>query len=539
MRLIACLICLLPSALLAETIETTSRLTEVTIFASGAKLGRDVTVEGKAGAYDVVVSGLPYSSDILDSLRVLPGDGVTVGAVSISATDKAFLTPLQQKAMDRVKTLEADEREALGKIEEIKAVIAAGEAKATFLQTLGAGRLDLGSSTAESLKAIADMAGEGVLAARQSNLAAQADLLVAQAKLTEVQTALDAARTRRDDLAPDNEEWPLLRLSVTKASDAPATIRVSMFDDRAAWQPSYDANLNRKAGTLTLDRGILVQQQTGEDWVGVHLTLSTARLGGQSDPARLWPDGRRIEPEQPPEAASEDMASMGEPLIEPEVVVQETGGMMLAVPSVQGDTVVYDYPTPVAVASDIERVQLSLDKLTFTPKISAVAVPRRDDTAFLLAKLTNNSDEILLPGSVNLMRDGVLVGTGQIDLLAPGVETELGFGPIEGLRLTRRMPERAEGERGILTSSNQIEEKATLKIENKTGESWPVRLLDQVPYSEQEDLKISWAADPAPTETDVDGERGILAWEFDLEAGAAKEIQLNHTISWPQGMVLQ
>jgi Domain of unknown function (DUF4139) len=78
-----------------------------------------------------------------------------------------------------------------------------------------------------------------------------------------------------------------------------------------------------------------------------------------------------------------------------------------------------------------------------------------------------------------------------------------------------------------------------LKVENLTDETWPVRLLDQVPYSEQEDLEITYSATPAPTETDVDGQRGILAWEFDLPAGATKEITLDHVISWPEGKVLQ
>src|SRR3989338_7067022 len=107
------------------------------------------------------------------------------------------------------------------------------------------------------------------------------------------------------------------------------------------------------------------------------------------------------------------------------------------------------------------------------------------------------------------------------------------------LPLTGGMPLRAEGDRGILTSSSQIEESAVLKIENLTDESWPLRVIDQVPYSEQEDLEITFTADPAPTETDVDGQRGILAWEFDLPAGETEEITLDHLLSWPEGKVLQ
>jgi hypothetical protein len=38
---------------------------------------------------------------------------------------------------------------------------------------------------------------------------------------------------------------------------------------------------------------------------------------------------------------------------------------------------------------------------------------------------------------------------------------------------------------------------------------------------------------------DVDGQRGILAWEFDLAAGGKQTITLEHTLKWPQGMALR
>ncbi|WP_328757455.1 DUF4139 domain-containing protein [Fuscibacter oryzae] len=67
----------------------------------------------------------------------------------------------------------------------------------------------------------------------------------------------------------------------------------------------------------------------------------------------------------------------------------------------------------------------------------------------------------------------------------------MGFGAIEGLLLTRDMPTRNEGDRGLLSSDTERTETAVLKIRNLTQESWPIHLLDQVPYSEQADLQIT------------------------------------------------
>ncbi|NJR43695.1 MAG: DUF4139 domain-containing protein [Akkermansiaceae bacterium] len=113
------------------------------------------------------------------------------------------------------------------------------------------------------------------------------------------------------------------------------------------------------------------------------------------------------------------------------------------------------------------------------------------------------------------------------------------IGALEDIRLTRDMPTRSEGETGIITTTNEREELAVLEVENLGDETWPVRMIDQVPYSEQDDLQITVTATPKPSETDVDGQRGILAWEFDLAGGEKKEVKLKHVISWPDGMILQ
>ncbi len=222
-----------------------------------------------------------------------------------------------------------------------------------------------------------------------------------------------------------------------------------------------------------------------------------------------------------------------------EVVAEAAPEVTVAGAALEGDTVVYVYPEAVTVASGVEDLRLSLDQLTFAPVVEAVAVPRLDRTAFVSARFTNGADEPLLPGEALLFREGVLVGSTWLEVIAPGVETEVAFGALETVRVKREMPKRAEGETGVFSTSNEVRESAVISVENTSGEAWPVRVLDQIPYSEQQDLEIDISASPEPTETDVEGQRGILAWEFELPAGARETITLDHILSWPEGMVLQ
>jgi uncharacterized protein (TIGR02231 family) len=289
-----------------------------------------------------------------------------------------------------------------------------------------------------------------------------------------------------------------------------------------------------------LERGGVVQQWTGEAWSGVALTLSNARPAERRAPGELWPDLRRIVPPMAPmpaaprakvAAESDAAAGYAPPVAEPSVIVADTGH--------DGPTVIYRYPRPVDLASDVEGVRLALDELALLPEISARAVPRLDDTAFLIARARNDTGQVLLPGTAALFLDGAWIGDADLPLTPEAGEVELAFGAIDGLRLSRRVPERETGDRGVLSRSNRHDETAVIEVRNLTPEPWQVRVLDSVPYSEQEDLRIDWRAEPAPDETDVDGARGILAWDLRLPAGGTGTIRIGHSIAWPEGMVLQ
>ena len=534
---------LFPVCALADQIPATSRITDVTIYATGARVVREVTFDAPAGMHDITLDDLPSYLEDGTTLRILPGAGVTVGAYAVTAdgipTGKPHLSGAQKAAEARVTVLEEQERSALAAIDTINTRIEAVEAQAGFLRTLGTGDNGIGATTPQALQDMASMIGTQTAQVAATRAVAMADRRKAEADLAEVQAELSAARDAFEGLSGGESAPTVLRMSLATSAGGPGTLQVAYYVEQAMWQPVYDIDLARKDGRMTLERGVVIRQETEEDWTDVNLTLSTALPLSESAPSWLPADLRRIEPEVQVEARSAmDGMVAGAPAeatMEPAVIAMKTA----MGPIIEGDNVTYHYDLPVTLSSGVETLRLALDTIDLAPKLRAIAVPRYDDTAFLQATATNTTEEILLPGEALLFRDGTLAGTASLETTAPGVEFKLSFGPIEGLRLSRTLPVRAEGETGILTTSNQIEESATIKVENKTAEAWDLRVLDSVPYSEQEDLQITYVADPEPTETKVDGQRGHLAWDFALPAGETREIRLNHTISWPAGMVLQ
>ena len=537
MRAFALFALMLPCPALADQILASSTISHVTVYPQGAQITREVVFKAPAGAHEVLITDLPQDT-APQMIGLTGGEGLGLGAYALR-TDRLpprdeLTSPDLAAAKAAVTDWEAKERTAIAAVEAVQARIGAAEAQAGFLGNV---RAEGGTLTPEAIKALAGMIGTEVLAAKLAGLAAKADLAETEKALADVQKELAKAREAEAAVLTGAENYAALSVAVTLAAEGEQHLTVTHYIGEATWTPVYDLMLTRQGdASLTVKRGVMVSQYSGEDWQGVDLTLSSAQPSAQAAPSDVWPELRQIyDPEAEAQAYARAADAAGEAMAEPIMEAEVT----TAVAGFVGDTVVYHYPVTVDVASGVENLRLALDEKVFSAKVVAAAVPRYDSTAFVQASFTNDSGEILLPGEAFLMREGVLVGSTYLQVLAPGAETEVAFGAIEGLRLKRDMPVLAEGDRGIISTSTQREEKAVLEVENLTNEVWPVRLVDQIPYSEQEDLEISYESTPSPTEVDVKGKRGVLAWEFDIAAGETKALNLTHILSWPQGMELR
>lgn len=530
-------VALTPVAGLADVIRLDSRITDVTVYPEGAKITRVAEYSLPAGDHQLRVLDLPETA-MLDMVRAKV-EGARMGSVTVR---EDFVPPRGEQDSDAIKAARAEVERAEDalrtKQDEAAALRLAREAADTrigFLKQLGQGDA-LDGVSADTLRDIARMVGEETLAARQAVLEAEAKARDVDRDIADLKKALERARQALAALQTGGGEYNLVEVSVSAEAAADGVLTVTYFTPVAGWSAVNDAflTLGDRPG-LRLDRGAMVWQGSGENWQGVALTLSTSEPSGQFEPSEVHPWRRRIEDEfQPLLKRSMDMAGAEAPMAAPSVMVEEA-----RVQSYHGLIFNYAYPKPVSVASEADAVRIALGELTFDPTIKAVAAPLWDRTAFLTAEFTNGSGELLLPTqATQLFLEGEYVGSLATGQVAAGAETVLPFGAIDGLQVSRAVT-RNEGDTGILSKSNEETEVARIEVENLTGRAWPLRVLDRVPYSEQDDLTITWQARPTPSVTDVDDKKGVLAWDFDIAPGATRQIELSHRIQWPQDKVLR
>lgn len=529
---------LIGSPVCAERLVSPAPVRAVTLYPDGATVTRSLRIDGAPGVHELVVTDLPPGIDAA-SLRVA-ATGARIGTVSLQR-DRAL--PGEDMESDAVKAareelqrLEAALRDRDARVAAIRARAQAAEDTVAFLRALG----QSDNATSGDVNALADNVAARLTAARREMIAAETEAQAAEVGREQDVEAVDRARAALAALqSPEN---PPSALVIGLQTQGPAEISITSQTAEASWAPAYDLRLSRTDRAITLDRGLMVAQSTGEDWTDAALTLSTARPSGQVAASGVDPWFPRIEEQVMYDAAAAPaapvaMAERSRATVEVAPVVLG-GGVGNAELSTIGTTVVYRYPTPVTIRTGADAVRLGMDSQTIPVEVMAEAVPLYDDSAYLRAEGTNTLPDVILPGSATLFADGAMVGQTQLPLIAAGDRLELGFGRIDGLTVERRVPEQTEGERGLIRSSNQRDEVATLRVENLTAEAWPLRVVDRVPVSTQDDLVVDWSANPPPTETDPDGERGVLVWRTEIAPKSVHEITLTTRMRWPEGKVL-
>ncbi|MFV0303470.1 MAG: DUF4139 domain-containing protein [Paracoccus sp. (in: a-proteobacteria)] len=521
---------------LADRVDANLVADHVTVYPSGAEIDWRVEVPAMTGQHQIVIPGLP--AGMADSLRIR-SEAASIGNISAQADDPAAPEAVEAPAITTARERLDGERNALrdleAQVEAKRAEAASWQERIQMVRDMMRGDSRV---AAGDLAAGADTAGGMIATYLQNEAQANAEAAQMANRLERLQRNVQLAEADLGRILDQNAALETLTVTVNM-SGQPAVLDITGFTGAAGWRPVYDLTLTRATGQIHMDRAVMVSQSSGVDWGDVNLTLSTAQPNGQTAASEVssWfpylddPSAKTTMRSQSavPEMAYEERGIAPVMDVEP-VVVAEAASL--------GITVVYNYPARVTVANNQGVLRLALDQKTIDTNVFAEAAPRYDDKAYVMAEGLNTLDEPILPGQATVRLDGALIGSTDLPLIAAGDDVRVGFGPILGMTAELRVPEETEGERGFISRSNQQTRTYQLIINNLTDEEWPLRIVDRVPVSRQEDLEIGYDAEPEPTTTDPDGRRGVLYWEAPLPAGESREIAVSTDLRWPEGKYL-
>jgi uncharacterized protein (TIGR02231 family) len=538
----------------AADIQAVSKIDAATIFPLGAEVTRVLKVRIPAGEHTVVLKDLPQSA-IAPSIRV---EAKATGALAIGAVDtqRAFIAEAETAitAVER-RQLEAEIEKLNDEKARHGADIEAAQAQKKLIASIADGAtrpVPVGTAAPQQ----PDWAALGSLVATQT-AAAQRAILEAQLRIRESDKKIGELQKKLAPIAPAQVERTEVRIAVTAATPLEADVIVRYQVQQAAWTPFYDARLTTGSKTaapkLQLVRRASIQQRTGEAWDNIALTLSTTRPSQGSQAPDLAPMlvdlfDPTVVRQTAPMSAPAPMAAPEPRALQDRARLNAAGARgdadapakakeaVAVQATIDGNAFQALYGIPgrhtVPMTNETKRVQIDQSDLDNVP-LTVRTVPKRDARAFLYAKLKVPATTAILPGQVSLFRDGTFVGNARLPQLAPTEDHELGFGQDDNVRVKYAVVDEKRGETGIITTSRT--EAKSFKISVKSLHERPiqVRVTDQFPVAQNQDIKVETNTKVAPTGKDPDDKRGLVYWDFELKTDEERTLDFGYRMTWP------
>lgn len=537
----------------AQDVAVTSRIDRVLVFPSGAEITRIAKIKLNGGSQTLVFADLPAQADA-SSIRV---EGKANGSLEIGAVDsrRIFVSREDAQAQASARRRIEDEIEELGDQRTlIEGQIAAYDTQVKLIENLAGlpsqpAQPGLHSaSPREDWPSLLALIGTSMVDVQNARLQANV-------KIREIDRRIADLSKELAQLAPKREERTEVKVEVVAEAAFEAELIVRYQVRGASWQPFYDARLSTGSKTvepsLELVRRASITQRTGEAWENVEVTLSTTRPKAGSSAPELntvtvdyRPEPRPVPPAAPaPEAmvrqgydAEQDAAvgaaseaARGRFKSMAQVAAKQRQAEVEIAPfqalyRVAGRTTVPD-------TGETKRVQIAQSSVT--PQLSVKTVPKLDQTAYLYAKFKLPDRTAMLPGPVSLFRDQTFVGTGQLPLVSGNEEVELGFGVDDLVRVRHTVAEEVRGESGLISSSRNDRRAYKISVKNLHERAINLTVLDQIPVSKQQGITVELTGASKPTQNDVEGKRGVVAWESPIGADEERVIEFGYKVVWP------
>lgn len=531
------------SMLWAEVLEAPSKITEVVVFGDRALVTRQAEVELAPGAASIRLSGLPGT--IEEQSITAKGKGtakVTLFGASLKTTQ------LADSASPRVKELE-DQIEAFQdrreEIENQKAVFAD---KKEFLNSIRAASLEqVGKDLITKQPSVSDVASLATFLEKELMTMYQS-LHQADLELRDMDEEVNRLERELGELRGswDRKETSI-EVDLEAESGGTFVLEVSYRLPGARWAPVYEARAMSTGGNVGWTSYGEVRQRTGEDWDNVLVHLSTAKPAVGARMPEVQPWYLRVWEPLVARKSFETMeklkmrASRAPRVPEASYAPDELreAEMAQATVSAKGPAVHYTLVKRETILSDWQPRKVVIQAHEFSAAYAYEISPRLAPYAYLRAKVTNDSGSLLLAGPVQVFLDGAFVGSSSIDIVGPKEELDLSLGIDERIRVERKQLG-AKVDVSVLPSLHgwikSIDYDYLTTIENYGPIEADMIVLDQLPVSQHDEIKIeNIKMNPEPTE-EVKDKPGVKHWAFRLPSGGKKEIALSYRVKHPVDM---
>ena len=552
-----------------KSLQLPGKIDSVTVYRGQALVARVVDVPAPGGLREIVVTDLPVQV-VPSSLFAESGDGTTVR--SVLYRERAVAQDVREevrKLDEQIRAVQDDQAANTRTLQTLAEQKAYLDRLSGFVAPTAQTELSKGVLNAETLKNLTQYQFE------QRSTIAESELKLAKAA-RDLGEKLATLQRQRNELT--GASGRTVREAVVFASipEKGGKLRLRYLVNNANWSPSYNVRGDAGAKQVTLEYNASVQQQSGEDWTDVQMTLSTATpslvamapmlealevslAAGQATPASLASyqvnrkqlEERKLEMNsrrnvdnqfgnmaingtfnanggggaQGQAAQAELDRGLNDVAKEMQVLEFQARDVRretrLMVPS-ETVSVTYQLANRTSLPSRQDMQLIQVATMSMAAEFYKLAAPVLSSYVYDQATLTNDGKMVLLAGPVASYLNGQFVGGGQVPTVAIGETFDVGFGIDSSLRATRELVEKTDSVQG---GNKVLNFNYHLAIENFGAQPVTVRLTDRMPTSKENDVKTTIESTSVALSTDAtylqrERKKGILRWDVPVPAQA-------------------
>lgn len=531
----------------ANSLESAGKVVAVTVYRGNALVTREVPVKEGQGLMELVVGPLPPQT-LDSSLYTEAGDGIRVLTTqyrthAVQEDTRAEVRAREQQLVQInaanaqiAKEIEVNRQNVLllGKLENFTA------ATMTTLTDKGVLSAESTVKLANFIMETRSAMGKAEVTAQQQTQANNQTIEFLQRQINEL--AAGANRTEREAI-----------IVVDKANAPAGTVRLNYLVGAASWQPQYKLHGGSEKDPVTVEYLASLQQQSGEDWSGVDLVLSTAQPMLSAAPPDLVAmdinasDANRDQPQstqavlnkmQRYEAARQlrqqaqqelntDVAQAQGSLNSAaaneqyaELLAEDQPGVNA--PVREGPSVAYHLDHKLTVRGTGDQQVVEIARIDLAPTYFYKAVPVLSHHVYRQAELINKSKFVLLPGEATMYMGTDFVGRMNLPLVAVGETFVAGFGVDPQLQVERTLVAKNRA----LQGGNQVQTyDYRIRVSSFKPTEVNLQVWDRVPHSQTEAVAVELVKSVPDLSTDADYLRmdrpmNLLRWDLTAKANA-------------------
>ncbi|TSJ45831.1 DUF4139 domain-containing protein [Fluviicola chungangensis] len=188
----------------------------------------------------------------------------------------------------------------------------------------------------------------------------------------------------------------------------------------------------------------------------------------------------------------------------------------------------FQIETPFSVPSDDADHRVAIATYQMKADYEYHAVPKLDESVYLVAQISGWEKLNLLNGESNLYFDGTYIGKSYIDVNSSKDTLSFSLGKDKKIVASRKRSEEMSKTR-LLGNRYKYEVTWDFTIRNNGGASIPIIVKDHFPISVNDDIKVKRGTFD---DADLDEKTGILTWKFTTNKGETKQFKFDYQVDY-------